>query len=80
MFLSQKFFAINQIVLTRTFSHQPLLAARFFSTTFNYSSQLKLENEIRIALAKLHRMSEVIPPEDEQRKQKAVIDLEDLAG
>jgi hypothetical protein len=58
-----------------------LVGFRFFSSfnsNFNYGSQIKLENDIRSALAKLGRMNEIIPQTDTQRKQKAQSDMKEF--
>ena len=49
-----------------------------FNSNYNYGSQIKLENDIRSALAKLGRMSEIIPQTDTQKKQKAQSDMKEL--
>ena len=60
---------------------QRMVGLRFYSSfnsNYNYGSQIKLENDIRSALAKLGRMSEIIPQIDTQRKQKAQLDMKEL--
>jgi len=56
----------------------PLRLFSSFNSDFSYASQVRLENEIRTALSKLTRISEIMPETDAQRKQKAVSDLKDL--
>ena len=68
------------MLITR-FLRQPRIAALRTFTTFNeftIASQMRLEAEIRTALAKLSRISESMPDADAQRRQKTRCDLKDL--